>query len=58
MLKGRASYIPASDIDVLIATSPALQGLARRNSIRPCRPWIRFTASSDAHSTAKQPACC
>ncbi|NWL05277.1 protein GbcA [Pseudomonas hunanensis] len=54
MRKLRATYIPASDIGVLIATSPALQGLARRNSIRPCRPWIRFAAPSDAHSTAKQ----
>ncbi|MQG96272.1 protein GbcA [Pseudomonas sp. MN1F] len=48
--------MPASDIGVLIATSPAPQGLARRNSYRPCRPWIRFMASSDAHSTAKQHA--
>ncbi|QKL05249.1 protein GbcA [Pseudomonas putida] len=56
MRKLRATYIPASDIGVLIATSPAIQGLARRYSNRPCRPWIRFAASSDAHSTAKQHA--
>ncbi|HCP31557.1 MAG TPA: protein GbcA, partial [Pseudomonas sp.] len=47
---------PASDIGVLIATSPARQGLWRRNSNRPCRPWIRFTPPSHAHSTAKQHA--
>ncbi|RCL23319.1 protein GbcA [Pseudomonas sp. AFG_SD02_1510_Pfu_092] len=56
MRKPRATYIPASDIGVLIATSRAPQGLRSRNSIRPCRPWIRFTTPSDAHSTAKQPA--
>ncbi|AVH35860.1 protein GbcA [Pseudomonas monteilii] len=58
MRKPRAMHIPASDIGVLIATSPALQGLGRRYSHRPCRPWIRFAAASDAHSTAKQLACC
>ncbi|AVD81141.1 protein GbcA [Pseudomonas sp. SWI6] len=56
MRKLKATYIPASDIGVLIATSRALQGLARRNSNRPCRPWIRLLTSSDAHSTAKQHA--
>ncbi|HAB02376.1 MAG TPA: protein GbcA [Pseudomonas sp.] len=56
MRKLATPYIPASDIGVLIATSPARQGLARRNSNRPCRPWIRITPPSDAHSTAKQPA--
>ncbi|PZQ39257.1 MAG: hypothetical protein DI560_14545 [Pseudomonas putida] len=56
MRKPAPVYIPACDIGVLIATSPVLQGLARRNSNRPCRPWIRFTAPSDAHSTAKEPA--
>ncbi|AYN13964.1 hypothetical protein CHR29_01920 [Pseudomonas monteilii] len=56
MRKLAAAYIPASDIGVLIATSPAPQGLARRNSNRPCRPWIRFAAASDAHSTANKHA--
>ncbi|AYG43083.1 protein GbcA [Pseudomonas sp. Leaf58] len=56
MRKLAPAYIPASDIDVLIATSPAPQGLRSRNSIRPCRPWIRFVTPSDAHSTAKQHA--
>ncbi|QCI10267.1 protein GbcA [Pseudomonas putida] len=56
MRNPKAVHIPASDIGVLIATSPALRGLARRNSNRPCRPWIRFRASSDAHSSAKQTA--
>ncbi|MBG6125815.1 protein GbcA [Pseudomonas putida] len=56
MRKLKAPHIPACDIGVLIATSPVLQGLGRRNSNRPCRPWIRFAASSDAHSTAKEPA--
>ncbi|WP_243434334.1 protein GbcA [Pseudomonas sp. 43(2021)] len=56
MRKLKTTYIPASDIGVLIATSPVLQGLARRNSNRPCRPWIRFMAPSDAHSTAKEHA--
>jgi hypothetical protein len=31
MLKAQAAYIPASDIGVLIATSPDLQGFTRRN---------------------------
>ncbi|AQW70301.1 hypothetical protein B2J77_19760 [Pseudomonas parafulva] len=56
MLKLATLNIPASDIGVLIATSPTRQGLRRRNSNRPCRPWIRFTPPSDAHSTAKQHA--
>ncbi|GAB1614680.1 hypothetical protein PSN_0394 [Pseudomonas sp. NGC7] len=56
MRKLKATYIPACDIGVLIATSPMLQGLWRRYSNRPCRPWIRFTTPSDAHSTAKEPA--
>ncbi|MRT59880.1 protein GbcA [Pseudomonas sp. p99-361] len=56
MRKLNTTHIPACDIDVLIATRPVAQGLARRYSIRPCRPWIRFTTSSDAHSTAKQHA--
>ncbi|PXZ48848.1 protein GbcA [Pseudomonas sp. SMT-1] len=54
MRKLKTTHIPACDIDVLIATSPVAQGLARRYSNRPCRPWIRFAASSDAHSTAKE----
>ncbi|EAN8120565.1 hypothetical protein ELF58_24125 [Salmonella enterica] len=56
MRKPATKYIPISDIGVLIATSPALQGLARRNSNRPCRPWIWFVTPSNAHSTAKEPA--
>jgi hypothetical protein len=52
MLKARPTYIPIRDIGVLIATSLELQGLARRERIRPCRPWIRFPASANAHSTA------
>ncbi|MBA6063484.1 MULTISPECIES: protein GbcA [Pseudomonas] len=54
MRKRTAPYIPIRDIGVLIATSPALQGLARRNSMRPCRPWIWSFPGPDAHSSAKQ----
>ncbi|PUA44945.1 hypothetical protein DNK59_17535 [Pseudomonas sp. TKO26] len=35
---------------MLIATSPQLPGLARREQIGPCRPWIRFKAPADPHS--------
>ncbi|HKS13087.1 MAG TPA: hypothetical protein VJS90_08610 [Pseudomonas sp.] len=56
MLKPRALHIPIRDIGVLIATSLALQGLARRKRMRPCRPWIWFKATANAHSTAKQHA--
>ncbi|MBA1201628.1 protein GbcA [Pseudomonas capeferrum] len=52
MRKSGAAYIPIHDIGVLIATSLEGQGLARRNRIRPCRPWIWFPTAPDAHSTA------
>ncbi|ASE20923.1 protein GbcA [Pseudomonas protegens] len=39
---------------MLIATSPQLPGLARREQIGPCRPWIRFLAPADPHSPQRQ----
>ncbi|KAB0512294.1 protein GbcA [Pseudomonas koreensis] len=38
------------DIGILIATSPQPPGVARREQIAPCRPWIRFTAAPAPHS--------
>ncbi|AQY68919.1 protein GbcA [Pseudomonas veronii] len=46
----RTTHLPICDIHILIATSPQRQGVARREQIGPCRPWIRFTAAAAAHS--------
>ncbi|PWB30384.1 protein GbcA [Pseudomonas sp. SDI] len=54
MRKRRASYMPTRDIGVLIATSHWLQGLARRERIRSCRPWTWIPAPANAHSTANE----
>ncbi|MBF8780712.1 protein GbcA [Pseudomonas fulva] len=56
MLKPGTAYIPVRDIGVLIATSLARQGLARRERIRPCRPWIWIAQAANAHSTANEHA--
>ncbi|PAW53722.1 protein GbcA [Pseudomonas moraviensis] len=39
------------DIGILIATSPQPPGVARREQIAPCRPWIRFRAAPAPHSS-------
>ncbi|AZC53699.1 GbcA Glycine betaine demethylase subunit A [Pseudomonas chlororaphis subsp. piscium] len=44
------AHLPIRDIHMLIATSPQPPGLARREQIGPCRPWIRFWAASAPHS--------
>ncbi|TFW42488.1 protein GbcA [Pseudomonas sp. CFBP13506] len=46
----RTTHLPICDIHILIATSPQLPGLARRDQIGPCRPWIRFEATAGPHS--------
>ncbi|PBP45070.1 protein GbcA [Pseudomonas syringae] len=46
----RGGHLPINDIHVLTATSPVQQGLSRRERMRPCRPWIRFTARPAPHS--------
>ncbi|PYY67581.1 protein GbcA [Pseudomonas jessenii] len=46
----RTTRLPICDIDMLIATSPQLPGLARREQIAPCRPWIRFWPAPAPHS--------
>jgi hypothetical protein len=56
LLKLQPAHIPIRDIDVLIATSPHRQGLARRKRIRPCRPGIWFMSAANAHSTSKNAA--
>ncbi|MCY1365065.1 hypothetical protein D9M69_518970 [compost metagenome] len=44
------THLPICDIDMLIATSPQRLGLARREQIAPCRPWIRFWPAPAPHS--------
>ncbi|AZD32276.1 GbcA Glycine betaine demethylase subunit A [Pseudomonas chlororaphis] len=44
------THLPIRDIHMLIATSPQPPGLARREQIGPCRPWIRFRAAPAPHS--------
>ncbi|RAI67472.1 protein GbcA [Pseudomonas fluorescens] len=53
----RITHLPICDIDMLIATSPQRPGLARREQIAPCRPWIRFWPAPAPHSphTKTQP---
>ncbi|MCE6979135.1 protein GbcA [Pseudomonas frederiksbergensis] len=46
----RTTHLPICDIHILIATSPHLPGVARREQIGPCRPWIRFRATAAPHS--------
>ncbi|PBP91755.1 protein GbcA [Pseudomonas congelans] len=46
----RGDHLSINDIHVLTATSPVQQGLSRRERMRPCRPWIRFTARPAPHS--------
>ncbi|PNB52020.1 protein GbcA [Pseudomonas sp. GW456-12-10-14-LB2] len=46
----RTPRLPIRDIDILIATSPQPPGVARREQIAPCRPWIRFRAAAAPHS--------
>ncbi|APV40338.1 protein GbcA [Pseudomonas sp. FW305-20] len=50
-------HLPICDIHILIATSPQLPGVARREQIWPCRPWIRFWRAPAPHSphTKTQP---
>ncbi|AUG44274.1 hypothetical protein CXP47_28195 [Pseudomonas chlororaphis] len=44
------THLPICDIHILIATSPQPPGLARREQIGPCRPWIRFWTAPAPHS--------
>ncbi|PBP97566.1 hypothetical protein CCL24_12255 [Pseudomonas congelans] len=46
----RGGHLSINDIHVLTATSPVQQGLSRRERMRPCRPWIRFSARPAPHS--------
>ncbi|OPA82580.1 protein GbcA [Pseudomonas fluorescens] len=46
----RTAHLPICDIHILTATSPQRQGVARRDQIGPCRPWIRFVATPAPHS--------
>ncbi|POA47662.1 protein GbcA [Pseudomonas sp. MPR-ANC1] len=46
----RTARLPIRDIDILIATSPQPPGVARREQIAPCRPWIRFRPAPAPHS--------
>ncbi|RAI70235.1 protein GbcA [Pseudomonas fluorescens] len=50
----RTPRLPIRDIDILIATSPQPPGVARREQIAPCRPWIRFRAAAAPHSPPTQ----
>ncbi|PAU55406.1 protein GbcA [Pseudomonas sp. PICF141] len=43
-------HLPICDIHILIATSPQLPGVTRREQIGPCRPWIRFWRAPAPHS--------
>jgi len=40
LLKVQIDHLPIYDIHILIATSPQPPGVARREQIWPCRPWI------------------
>ncbi|ANI62880.1 hypothetical protein PGR6_53070 [Pseudomonas sp. GR 6-02] len=53
----QSRHLPICDIDILIATSPQLPGVGRREQIGPCRPWIRFRGAPAPHSphTKTQP---
>ncbi|ATN13724.1 protein GbcA [Pseudomonas sp. FDAARGOS_380] len=46
----RTTHLPICDIHILTATSPQRQGLARRDQIGPCRPWIRSDVTPGPHS--------
>ncbi|CDF93790.1 protein GbcA [Pseudomonas sp. PSB18] len=48
--RARKRRLPIRDIHILIATSPQPPGLARREQIGPCRPWIRFAPCAAPHS--------
>ncbi|AEV65411.1 protein GbcA [Pseudomonas thivervalensis] len=50
MRRRLGDHLPICDIHILIATSPQLPGLARREQIGPCRPWIRLRPCAAPHS--------